>query len=391
MFEWNPWALPSFAGATLAAVMAAFVYLSRPWRAQNRLLALAIGLSGLSAGLYFGLRGVLVDASAAWLATAAGICVLIVSPLPYLLFLATLETPLSRPLRRRDVRAGLILVVTGLELIWLTNPRMLLAGVEPFRFIEGWMVVPGPLLFPVALLPLFLAEVYGFFVALSAYRHARTPIGRQEAKAYAIAFGTRDLLGAAFIVVFGMLRLYTTPLGEGVFSVGVAVVDALFVVLLAYAILQYQLFNIHLTIKWTFRQGIVGSAFAGAFFLGSELVEEIVAVDGTLAGIAVAGAVSLAFRPLQRFAGRVANAAFPHVSRSPEYVASRTEEVYRAALEGGYEDGRITVRERGMLDRLRERLGLTPEQAERLEAEVGSMLAPPPEGSGSAPAPRSAG
>lgn len=374
MIDWNAWAIPALAAMGVAVAMAMLVYLARPWREQNRWLAAAIALGGLSAGLYFGVRLVMVRAADAWLSTAFGITALILSPLPYLFFLSTLRTPLVAPLRRPRVRLLLLVVVLGLEAFWLAQPRLVLAGVERFRFMDGWNVVPGPWVFPVALLPLLLAELFGFVVAISAYRRARTPIERTAAGAYAVAFGTRDLLGASFIVAFGALHLFTTPVGEALFSVGIALIDGLFFVTLGYAILQHQLFDIHVRIKWTIRQSTIGAAFAGVFFLASEGVEQLLAVNGTLAGVAAAAAVTLLLRPLRKMATRVANAAMPAVSDTPEYLDGRRAEVYRAAVESGWSDGNLTQKERMMLDRLRSELGIPEEEAERVERAVKVLL-----------------
>jgi len=48
----------------------------------------------------------------------------------------------------------------------------------------------------------------------------------------------------------------------------------------------------------------------------------------------------------------------------------RRLEVYRAALEGAFEDGHITDKERSILDHLRDSLGISQVEAVALEKEL---------------------
>lgn len=58
------------------------------------------------------------------------------------------------------------------------------------------------------------------------------------------------------------------------------------------------------------------------------------------------------------------------VQNTPEYLDVRRLEVYRAALEGAFEDGLITDKERSILDHLRDSLGIPQVEAVALEKEL---------------------
>ncbi|MBI4394018.1 MAG: hypothetical protein HY556_09525 [Euryarchaeota archaeon] len=53
-----------------------------------------------------------------------------------------------------------------------------------------------------------------------------------------------------------------------------------------------------------------------------------------------------------------------------EYLTYKKLEVYRATIEGALEDGEITERERTMLMRLRDKLGIAEADARALELEL---------------------
>ena len=136
---------------------------------------------------------------------------------------------------------------------------------------------------------------------------------------------------------------------------------------LGYAILRHQMFDIDLKLKVTVRRSTVLAAFGAAFFLGSELLEELIPIESLVLGVAAAGAMSLALRPLKRFAERLADQLMPGVEASPVYLAGRKADVYRAAFESGIADEKVTVRERAMLNGLRRQLGLTIEEVAIIE------------------------
>jgi len=91
---------------------------------------------------------------------------------------------------------------------------------------------------------------------------------------------------------------------------------------------------------------------------------------GVLLGAIVAGLMLFGLDHIRHFAGKLANEAMPSVSATPEYLAYRKLEVYRAAYEGLYSDGQVSGKERATLDRLRVKLGIQAADALALEAQI---------------------
>jgi hypothetical protein len=71
-----------------------------------------------------------------------------------------------------------------------------------------------------------------------------------------------------------------------------------------------------------------------------------------------------------RLADRVANVAVPETENSPEYEAFRKLQIYHTALEGAYSDGRVTRKDRVILDGLRRTLGIGDADAQRVEDDM---------------------
>lgn len=143
------------------------------------------------------------------------------------------------------------------------------------------------------------------------------------------------------------------------------------VLLLAYAILRQQLLDIDLKVKWTIKQSTVAAAFIGVFFVVSNGVQTFFQGSfGPYRGIAAAGALVFAIAPLQRAAERVANAAMPGVKTTSEMSPDARLHLYREQARAAWSDGAISKDERLLLDRLRASLGVSHEDANRIESEA---------------------
>lgn len=143
-----------------------------------------------------------------------------------------------------------------------------------------------------------------------------------------------------------------------------------FPLLVTYALVRHRLFEIDVKIKWTVKQSTVAGAFVAVFFIASEGTQALFSSSGTWWGIGAAALLVFAIAPLQRFAERVANTAMPNVRPIERLGGDERARVYREFLEDAWRDGKLDVNERLMLKRLRERLGLSMEEAGRLELEV---------------------
>lgn len=371
--QWSTHGAIAVAAAVAAIGMARVVYSTRPDRLQNRWLAGATIIGGLSVGLYFGAPLFATDPQVAGMSVRAGVSLMILLPPGYLLFLRTIPSPLTRGLR--SPRACLLIGAYGLfaEALWLLAPERFLDGLAYYPRLGGWhldLTAPHAGFRIGVLGPIALVQIYGFLVAISAYRHAATLAARRQARAFALAFGARDLLGVIFIGYFGARSLRLGGIEEIVFILGIPVMDLLFYFGLAYGILETQLFDIDLRLKLAFERSLVAAPFAASFFVATEALERSLPFESFWLAVGSAGTIVIVLRPIRLFASRIADRVLPGVDGSPEYLSERREEVFRHAVEAILEDDRVSEAERRVLDRLGHDLALGRERVAQIEAEV---------------------
>jgi hypothetical protein len=141
--------------------------------------------------------------------------------------------------------------------------------------------------------------------------------------------------------------------------------------LVAYGLVRHHIFDIDVKLKWTIGSGTLAGFFLAVFFVVAQLVQNALGeVYGWLVGGIAAGLLLFALSPLQRLAEQVAHAALP--GAKPIAAMNRDERllVYRDTARVVWADGAIDRNERAMLDRLRETLGLTREEASVIESEA---------------------
>ncbi|HVM45331.1 MAG TPA: hypothetical protein VM582_05295 [Candidatus Thermoplasmatota archaeon] len=351
--------------ATALLLLALAVFFARPRRLQGAVLALALAaeaavwwLSVLSHGAPGS-----VEERAAGATMRVAIVVLLAA---YLAFLGTLPTRISRGLGtpRAQMALALLALAACLLLLARAQARSALRPMlgEPWLLSESglWSLVDAATV---------LVFLYGLVVAaLLARSTARGTPARTRAWLYLAAFALRDAaIGGetgANLLVPGLVPREVSVVTNAVGAVG-------FAALLGYAILRHRLFDLDLRIKWTLRSGTVAGAYVALFFVASESAAAALGERwGTYVGILAAGLLVFAFAPLQRLAQRVSDVIMPGVADTAVYQDRRKEEVYRAAVEETLADGSVTLKERKVLLRLQEELGLDPASAHRLEAEV---------------------
>jgi hypothetical protein len=366
---WTWWGVPG-TFALVAAWFCAIVALrTDPRRILNQKLSLILILEGLFAGGAMGLLLFFDNPTIVTALATVGTAALVALPFQYLSFLAVaLDTPLVVPFRSRGatVLMGLASIVAAIFVI--ANPHMFIS--ELYR--PGW----APWNFQYAELGqragqlLGIVYLFGLIAAVAAYiRTRKGSIARNRAKWFAIAFGFRDVFVGIASILYAILR--PVPFwGDFLYNPGQALAYSAYVLLLAYAVLRFQLFNIDLKIKFVLQQSTVAALIIGGFIVGSEVLESFVPVSGTVSNIVVAIAILIVLRPLQRLALSITDGLMRNVQNTPEYLEVRRLEVYRAALEGAFEDGLITDKERSILDRLRDSLGISQVEAVSLEKEL---------------------
>jgi len=358
----DSYGLAGIGGFVATSAMAAFVWMRAGGASVNRHLAILLvaeGIAVLTSGLDFffaaradrralGIMHFMADAS--------------LPPL-YLLFLShALDIPAARPLRSHAGHVVLwALAIAGPVFVMIYDRQFLVGDTTPGPWLAGLFAYVTS------------AFVLGIVAALVAFRRARMPSARARARAFLVAFTFFDLVWGSIYGVGAAIAVGSMPstVNEEMLVL-YALATPIFVGLLAYAILKVQLFDIDLRIKVGIRRGTLALVFLFVFVAAAEVAQTVLSQSyGLAAGGLVAGLLLLAIRPLERVADRVASAAMPRADGSPEYLAFKKLEVYRAAVESAIEtDGRIDAREEIKLDRLAAKLGVRPEDARAVEQDA---------------------
>lgn len=278
---------------------------------------------------------------------------------------AALQTKLTRPFASKRMRIVVPAVSSALFVGVIVS-----AGV--------WNSPIGALLLYVAMMLLF---GFGLVASIHAWRTAERGIDRERAGIFTIAFGLRDLGWGLSYGIFAWF-IWTQPelntmtdeawLGKLVYALG----TLLAVPMIAYGILRAHLFDIDLRIQWTIKQSTLATIVVTLIFLLTEGADRFLSAElGNFVGLLAAAVVVFFLTPLQRFAERVASAAMPNTENTPEYAMFRKLQVYEAALAEALPDGKISERERDLLERLRDSLGISAADADSIERELRDGLA----------------
>ena len=237
----------------------------------------------------------------------------------------------------------------------------------------------APPQFGVAVLYMAMASLFLFALVASIHAwYVSAGLARTRARIFAFAFGFRDIcwtfVYSAALAPIWFIGLVTpqksgTPfwdLHSLVYIFGTLVA----VPLIAYGILRTQLFDIDLRIRWTIKQTTVAAAVLSVMFLVSEGASRFLSAElGNVVGLFAAAVVIFFLAPLQRFAERVASSAMPNTENTPEYATFRKMQVYETAAAEARHGG-ISAKERALLNRLRESLGISESDAAAIEREL---------------------
>jgi len=272
-----------------------------------------------------------------------------------------LRTKLTRPFAGRRGRIGAALTALALFLAVQFTPEDISA----------------------TLLYLALSLLFGYALVASihAWQVAAPGTARTRAGIFATAFGLRDLCwglvyGSSIWQIWAGSYFALEPtLIDGLIQTVYALGTLIAIPVIAYGILRTQLFDIDLRIRWTIKQSTLAGVFIAVMFLISEGASTFLSAElGNVAGLLAAAVLMFFLAPLQRFAERVASTAMPNTMNTPEYAAFRKMQVYEAALaEAQHEEG-ISDRERALLVRLRDSLGISAVDADLIERDLLSQL-----------------
>ena len=365
-------AIPGILALASSWSLALIVLATGPGLLRDRLLALLLFVEGTAWGTGSGFLYVTDSTHVAWYLQAVFIAMLLALPACLLAVAGTLPTSLLAPLRSP---AGLIVLAAWTviaETCLVVYHQRFVGAIVP-AWYATWDADLPPLSIDVINL-VGLTGMVSLAGSLSAWhRSAPGSWGRAQARAFALAFGVHDAGLVCGMVLPGNV-VPSPPSGQ--FSdvlviLSVNVTSLAFVLLLSYGILKVQLFDIDLRIKRGIRRSTVAGAFVVVFLVVEQLVQNwFTGQFGLLLGAIAAGLMLFALGHIRQFAAHVADRAMPDVAATPEYVAWRKFEVYRAAYEGLSADGLVSDKERATLDRLRVKLALTSADAIAIETEV---------------------
>lgn len=349
--------------AGLSLGLATFAFVTSKGRAANRWLGFVLVLNAVN-----NLRSVQAWISDPGMAAEVdyyGYVALLPLVPVYLAFVATaVDTPATRPLRRPSVIGGLTTVaaiLAGIGLFWhdaVVDP----ATGTATAFSHG----VGVAAIAVNLFAL-VCGVYGYVVAPAG------TITKHRALLYALAFGIYEL---SVVIDYAAITTGATTVVAAMDLVGNSALQLAAYALIVFAMLRYQLLDVELKVKLSIQRGTIAGTFLAVFFIATQVAQNYLQQYGILAGGAAAGLLIFALRPIERAAASVAEAAMPKVDGSVAYAQYKKFEVYRAAVESALEGGSdIDPRERGVLDRLRAKLALAPEDAAALEKDAREAFA----------------
>jgi hypothetical protein len=319
--------------------------------------------------------GVLPDRTLSFNAQLASVAAGFVQILAYLTFVGeAIDVPLTRWQRTRVSYVSTIAAGFALGAVCYVAPA-LVADHDVGRDATGGWVWPISLFVKATDLLPMAVYTYSIACAVMAFRRApESSRARRRALAYARAFVLMD----ASVLGFALTQILVP--GEQGFAANAVLWESAFgiaafaagLLLAAHAMLRDHLFDVDVRIKQTIGRGTLSAIFLATFFVVGQLAQGYFATaDGWIVGGVAAGLLLFALHPLQRAAERVAEAAMPGTTGTPEYLARRKHEIYRAALEEATRDGTVSTKERRLLLlRLSSDLGLSAEEAARIEQVV---------------------
>lgn len=363
--------LPVLVGLALVGI--ASLVARHGWRHRHSRLFAALyflsGLKSISEGIgpvADGLRenADLFPPSQAWF-VAGSLCALAMTPV-LLLFVASFPRPTAWIARRPAV--GLLAfvpsVLVGLVLFTARSQADLFAAVLAFS--------------------LFSSGVTALALALLVRARASSPdrIERQQATYVIVGFlpsfaATWCITTLYALATLGVVR---PEAAQGILGAVVSVASPLLELLaasaVALAILKYQLLGVNPRFRLGVKSALVAALFASVFLV-TQFVESRV-LEGRLFSFAgdysfLVSAVTglVLFKPIERVSERTAERLLPS-ERGRDL--SRAAEVYHAQCAYVLRDATVTDRERAFLANLRDQLGLSPEEARRIEQEVETLL-----------------
>lgn len=345
---WNPYGALGVGVGLMAVVLGVMVF-AHGRRSDTSLRITALLMSeGLSVAFATGLGFFMLAPEGAIAARLTGEVVMVAVPAAQLLIIGTLDTPLGRPFRgRRPVIALSAVTLFGAASVFLW-PGFWVVGHEP-GVLAPHRVTNGPGL-GIVMFATMLAATYSLVANIHAWRRSKEPVRRQRAKAFAMAYGIRDLA----LLFLGSIWWASSELAD---LIGFPLTVGVYVPVLAYGFLRGQLFDIDLRLRRAATRGVAITMVVGLYFLVLQGTGAVLATRmGDAVALATVALAAFAVVPLHKGVNRLADMLVPMAVD----IDARKLAVYRQALaESVAADGRLSRASHGMLRRLRAQLGLT--------------------------------
>jgi hypothetical protein len=207
-----------------------------------------------------------------------------------------------------------------------------------------------------------------FVISLAGVKAAKTKLAKERAIAFVCAFGFRDLAWASLYLSVITGWIVKAPLLLGQLYVGPTLI---YIPIMVYGILKLQMLDIEIRLKSTIKNSILAGMFVVMFYLISEGADVLVTSQlSGLIGFAASALLTLFLTPLHHWADRFSSNLVSADIDSPDYPASRSLQMYSAAVEETLAFGEITRSHISLLDRLKDSLQLSQEDATRLELDL---------------------
>jgi hypothetical protein len=215
------------------------------------------------------------------------------------------------------------------------------------------------------------------------FKTSRTHIEHERGRLLLTAF--------AFLVAGTLpspLLLFTGILFALTIKVFLSLMTVLFAIASAYAILKYQVFKAETALRKGVSYTFTIVLITLTWIIAGELLEGVVGdqigaflrieISDTMASVISAVMVAPFIAPVEKGTSRLLLKLFPKLqeAQAEGQISKRARDIYQAALEEAWHDGALKGREREVLMRLREALGIPMDTHETMEASVRQRLAP---------------
>lgn len=242
-------------------------------------------------------------------------------------------------------------------------------------FIFGWVMLDHAGIITSSLNPdmlLYLAMcimfMLIFLISLAGLKAAKTKLAREKALAFILAFGIRDL---SWFLVYLAAATGWIEGNEMLFNLLYAGSTLLYIPIIAYGILKVQLLDIEIRLQSTITNTVLAGAFIAVYYVVSEGINSFIENQfGDILGFLVCAVLAIFLAPLHRWAGRFTERLVRADTDSPDYAANRGLQIYSASVEEALAYGEISPGQIKLLDRLRQSLQVSEDDANRVERDL---------------------